>query len=65
MNAIATSSQAPISEDALEQYAGKWVAVRAGDVVAAADDFDALMADENVESTDAIYHVPVAGSLFY
>jgi uncharacterized protein DUF5678 len=61
----ATASQAPISDRDLERYSGKWVAVRGGEVVAAAEDYDALKVDTSVEPTDAIYHVPTAGSLFY
>jgi hypothetical protein len=61
----ATASQAPISDRGLTEHAGKWVAIRAGEVVAAASDYDGLMADERVESTDAIYHVPAADALFY
>jgi hypothetical protein len=61
----ATISRLPISEKALKKYAEKWVALRGGDVVAAADDYEALMANEKVEPTDAIFHVPSASSLFY
>jgi Family of unknown function (DUF5678) len=61
----ATVSQIPISDKALERYAGKWVAVRGGEVIASAGDYDTLMADDSVRSTDAVYHVPPADSLFY
>jgi hypothetical protein len=61
----ATISRLPLSEAAQKKYAGKWVALRGGDVVAAAGDFEALMANSKVELTDAIFHVPPASSLFY
>ena len=60
-----TLSQPPISEEALIQNAGKWVALRAGEVVAAADDYDALVARPGVEQTDAVYLVPRTSALFY
>jgi Family of unknown function (DUF5678) len=60
-----TISRPPITEEALKIYAGKWVALRAGEVIAAAEDYHALVADEHVEPTDAIFHVPSASSLFY
>jgi hypothetical protein len=60
-----TLSQSPISEEALTEYAGKWVALRAGEVVAAADDYDALVAEPGVEQTDAVYLVPPTSALFY
>lgn len=61
----ATISRLPISEEALKTYADKWVALRAGEVVASADDYEALVANDLIEATDAIFHVPPASSLFY
>lgn len=60
-----TLSQPPIAEEALRKYAGMWVALRAGEVVAAARDFDVLTSDPKVERMDAIYLVPPASALFY
>lgn len=60
-----TVSQAPLSDEALERFANKWVAVRGGEVVASADGYDELRATGKAAPTDAIYHVPAAGSLFY
>lgn len=60
-----TVSRLPISEKALKKYAGKWVALRGGNVIAAADDYETLMAHDKVELTDAIFHVPPTSSLFY
>lgn len=58
-------AQAPLSQGALEKFAGMWVAVRNGDVIAAADVYDELKANDNVRDDDATYHVPPAASLFY
>jgi len=60
-----TTAQAPLPEGALEKYADKWIAVRNGMVVAAADTYDELQADANVTDDDATYYVPSASSLFY
>lgn len=58
-------AQAPIPEEALTKYADKWVAVRAGEVVASADSYEELVEDQRVEITDALFHVPTDSSLFY
>jgi uncharacterized protein DUF5678 len=62
---MTTLAQAPLSEEALEKYSDRWVAVRGAEVVAAAATFEELTADEHVRETDAVYHVPSATSLFY
>jgi hypothetical protein len=58
------TAKAPISEEALEAHRGKWVALRGGEVIASADSFEELTADE-VEPSDAIYHVPESPGAFY
>lgn len=60
-----TSQTSPISPDALEEYAGKWIAVRNGEVVGAADSFIELKADPEVRETDAFYRVPPSATYFY
>ncbi|MEX2194341.1 MAG: DUF5678 domain-containing protein [Thermoleophilaceae bacterium] len=55
----------PLPADALDEYAGQWIAVRGGIVIASADDFDELVARDEVESNDLLYHVPPASTLFY
>jgi hypothetical protein len=62
---VATPSQSPIPADALEQHPNRWIAIRDGQVVAVADEYDELMADDGVEATDTIYHVPPSSTLFY
>jgi hypothetical protein len=58
-------AQAPLPERALEEYADKWIAVRDGTVIAAADTYDELLADRAVTEDDATYRVPPASALFY
>jgi len=60
-----TSARAPLPDGALEEYAGKWIAVREGDVVASADSYEKLRAQPNVIDDDATFHVPPATALFY
>jgi hypothetical protein len=60
-----TMAQAPLPESALEEFADKWIAARQGTVIAAADTYDELLANEQVKQDDAIYHVPPASALFY
>jgi hypothetical protein len=57
--------QAPFRSGALDKYAGKWVAIRHGEVVAAADSLEELRADPEVRRTDAVYVVPEPSSYFY
>lgn len=58
-------SQTPLPVEAVEHYAGKWIAVRDGEVVAAADEFEELVADERVRDTDTLYRVPEPDTYFY
>jgi hypothetical protein len=47
-----------------ERYPGKWITLREGEVVASADDLEALLAIERV-GADVLYYVPPQGSHFY
>lgn len=47
-----------ISPEALEPYAGKWVAIRDLAVVASADSLDELRRNPDVVRDDAVYVVP-------
>jgi hypothetical protein len=49
----------------LEPYDGKWVAVRGQEVVAHADDEEALRADPEVRDGDDVYPVGEPPSGFY
>lgn len=58
-------AQSPLPAGASEKYPGKWIAVRAGEVVASADELEDLRADERIEPDDALYHVPPQGAYFF
>jgi hypothetical protein len=55
----------PLSAEALKEYSGKWVAVRDGEVIASAKDFDELVKIEEVRATDALFRVPEDGTYFF
>ena len=49
----------------IDEYAGMWVALRNGEVVAAAESYDELERSEGFEPTDAFYTVPETGTQAY
>jgi len=51
--------------EAFEEHAGKWVAVRDGDVIAAADSLEELRANPDVRREDAVFVVPDRSSTFF
>ncbi len=51
--------------DDLEAYDGKWVAMRDGQVVAHADDEEAVRAHADVQATDLVFPVGEPPSGFY
>lgn len=59
------TEQRAISTEAFEQYAGRWVAVRDGDVIAAADSLEELRANPDVSREDAVFVVPERSSSFF
>ncbi len=48
----------------IQEYARKWVAIRDGQVVAAADTLDELYAIDGVDPLDVVYPVPPPGPRF-
>lgn len=58
-------ARSPLPADAEDVYGGKWIALREGEVVASADTFDELVANDVVRATDVLYRVPEAGSYFF
>lgn len=54
-----------ITEQLLEEYAGKWVALRDGEVVASADSLAELRENPDVRREDAVFIVPERHSYFY
>ncbi len=63
MAVLDQASLAP-KED-LRPYAGKWVAIRGGHVVASADDSVSLRDHPDVRSNDELLPVPTADSSIY
>ena len=61
----AVVSQPPFLSGELEDYAGKWVAIRDGHVVASADSLEELREDVEVRREDAVFIVPDRDALFY
>jgi hypothetical protein len=57
-------AQSPLPEG-VERYAGEWIALRDGEVIAHAETLEALTQDESVVDTDVLYRVPERGSFFY
>lgn len=49
----------------LSDYAGKWVALRGNEVIAAADTLEELRAMPDVQREDAVWVVPESSSHFY
>ena len=50
--------------EGVEQYAGKWIAIRGDEVVASADSLEELYANELVSHDDALWVVPEPGTHF-
>jgi hypothetical protein len=48
-----------------ESYRGQWVAIREGQIVAAAIKLDDLYADERVQQSDGVARVPEDGVHFF
>jgi hypothetical protein len=62
--ATKTLSQSPLSAKEAKRYAGQWIALRGGRVIASADSFRRLLADPKVKRNDAFFRVP-RGDTFY
>jgi hypothetical protein len=59
-----TTEQGPAVPEGVEQYAGKWIAIRGDEVVASADSLEELRANELVSRNDAVWVVPEPGTHF-
>jgi len=57
--------QPALSAEVLSDYAGKWVALRGNEVIAAADTLEELRAMPDVQREDAVWVVPESSSHFY
>jgi hypothetical protein len=51
--------------EGVEQYAGKWIAIRGDEVVASADSLEELYANDQVSRSDALWVVPEPGTHFF
>jgi hypothetical protein len=49
----------------MEQYAGKWIAIRGDEVVASADSLEELRANDQVSRDDDVWVVPEPGIHFF
>ncbi len=65
MAPVAQLSQSPVPSEAFERFPGKWIAIRSGEIVAAADTLELLTADEQVRDTDIRFRVPEPGANFF
>ena len=59
-----TEFSGPALPQDVEQYAGKWIAIRGDQVVASADSLEELRANEQVSRDDAVWVVPEPGTYF-
>jgi hypothetical protein len=62
---IAVVAKSPVPPEAFEKHPNQWIAIRDGNVVAAADDYDELVARSDVRRSDTLYHVPSSSTYFY
>jgi hypothetical protein len=61
----AVISRAPLPKEALEQYEGKWIAIQAERVVAAAETLEELLKLIDGRRDVAVYRVPESDTFFY
>jgi Family of unknown function (DUF5678) len=59
-----TEYQAALLPEGVEQYAGKWIAIRGNDIVASADSLEQLYANEQVSRDDTVWVAPEPGTHF-
>ncbi len=59
-----TAEQPPVLPEGVDQYAGKWIAIRGDEVVASADSVEELFANDQVSRDDTLYAVPEPGIHF-
>lgn len=57
--------RSPLTSEVLDEYAGRWIAIRDGAVVAAADSLPELRDNANVLRSDAVFRVPERSTYFY
>ena len=62
---IDRSNGLTISESELREYAGTWVATRAGHIVASAESYAELLADPRRQRKDAAFFVPDSSNTYF
>lgn len=60
-----TVSEPPVPAEAFEKHPGEWVAIRDGQIIAAAESVEGLEQNDAVEPTDTIFLVPDPSTHFY
>jgi hypothetical protein len=65
MARIAEVSKSPVPQEAFDNFPGRWIALRDGEIVSDAATNEELRQDDRVESTDALFRVPEASTHFY
>jgi Family of unknown function (DUF5678) len=60
-----TEYQAVVLPKGVEQYAGKWIAIRGDEIVAGADSLEELRANDQVSRDDDVWVVPEPGIHFF
>ena len=58
-------AQAALPEGISDAYAGRWIAVRGGEVVADAETLGELTDDSRVRDDDTFFRVPPPNSAFF
>jgi hypothetical protein len=59
------TSEPPLSEELEREFAGKWVIIRAGQVIKAADTIEELLEDAELDEQQAIAHLDPTDTVFY
>ena len=59
-----TTEQGPVLPKGVEQYGGKWIAIRGDEIVASADSLEELRANDQVSRDDDVWVAPEPGTYF-
>lgn len=59
------TEQRALPDEALQEYAGKWVAIRGEEVIASANSLAELREIEDVRRDDAVFVVPPTSATFF
>jgi uncharacterized protein DUF5678 len=59
-----TEYQEVVLPKGVEQYAGKWIAIRGDEIVGSADSLEELRANDQVSRDDEVWVAPEPGTYF-